>query len=165
VAKKKVKLKEEEAEEIEDFDDDEVVDSHYPDVGKNKDLSSDDSLVNEELGTDEFIEGEEEEFEIEEEPRFPDYKYLNIDLQHGLSGNDYKLVIEGQSHGFCNIFVNHLLNIEGINLASYKVTKISPAEIFIRIEDGYKIKDVLYKGIETLKTEVNKVQELFKKLK
>jgi len=165
VAKKKVEPKEEEAEDIEDFDDDEVIESHYPDVGKNEKFSSDDSPVNEELDTDEFIEGEEPEFEIEEEARFPEYKYLDLDLQQGLSENDYKLIVEGQSHGLCNIFVKHLLDIEGVKLASYKVTKISPAEIFIRIEEGYKIKDVLYKGIETLRTEVKGVQELFKKLK
>ncbi|MFX0144399.1 MAG: RpoL/Rpb11 RNA polymerase subunit family protein, partial [Candidatus Hodarchaeota archaeon] len=109
---------------------------------------------------------EEEEFELEEEPRFPDYKYLNLEITKGQSENDYELTIEGQSHGFCNIFVKHLLKTEGVNIAAYKATNIEPAKIFIRLENSkpYKIKDILHKSIESLREEVIGVQKLFKKL-
>jgi DNA-directed RNA polymerase subunit L len=110
---------------------------------------------------------EEEEFELEEEPRFPDYKYLSLELIKGQNNNDYELIIEGQSHGFCNILVKHLLKTEGVNSAAYKATNIAPAKIFIRLENSksYKIKDILHKSIESLREEVIQVQKLFKKLR
>jgi len=60
--------------------------------------------------------------------------------------------------------VQHLLNTEGVNSAAYKITRINPPEIFIRLEDGYEIKKILFKAIETLRTEVTEVQQIFKKL-
>lgn len=163
MAKKKVEPKKEESDiEDEDLFDDEELESHYPDLLKgtksgNESLSEDLSEDDEEL---EF----EEDFEIETGPELPDYKYLKLDLKKGVNENDYTLIVEGQSHGFCNILVQHLLETEGVNSAAYKITKITPPEIFIRLEDGYKIKKILLKTIETLRTEVAEVQKIFKKL-
>ncbi|MFW9987744.1 MAG: RpoL/Rpb11 RNA polymerase subunit family protein, partial [Candidatus Odinarchaeota archaeon] len=111
-------------------------------------------------------EEEEEEFELEEEARFPDYKYLKVGINKGLGENDYEVSIEGQSHGFCNILVKHLLEIKGVNIAAYKVNNVELPKIFIRLENlkDYKIKDILNKGIESLRGEVIEVQKLFKKL-
>jgi DNA-directed RNA polymerase subunit L len=163
MAKKKVPKKEEDSEEdldefMEELLDKEEVESVYPKVEDKKELESvppqDEELV------------EEEEFELEEEPLFPDYKYLNLSLNKDKGENDYELIVEGQSHGFCNILVKHLLNIEGVNIAAYKATNISPAQIFIRLENSkkYKIKDILLKGIESLREEVLEAQKIFKKL-
>jgi DNA-directed RNA polymerase subunit L len=107
---------------------------------------------------------EEEEFELEEEPRFPDYKYLHLELKRGQGEHDYELLLEGQSHGFCNNLVKHLLNISGVNIAAYKVNNIEPPKIYIRLEKNYKIKDILHKGIESLREEVMEVQKIFKKI-
>jgi len=82
----------------------------------------------------------------------------------GARDEDYVLSVEGQSHGFCNIFVQLLLETEGVNSAAYKITKLVPPEIFIRLEDGYEIKKILYNVIETLRAEVGKVAKVFKKL-
>ncbi len=111
-------------------------------------------------------EEEEEEFEIEEEPRFPDYKYLKIGINKELGENDYEISVEGQSHGFCNILVKHLLEIEGVSIAAYKVNNVELPKIFIRLENSndYKIKDILHKGIESLRAKVIEVQKIFKKL-
>ncbi|MHA2288979.1 MAG: RpoL/Rpb11 RNA polymerase subunit family protein, partial [Promethearchaeota archaeon] len=106
----------------------------------------------------------EEDFEIDTGPELPDYKYLKLGMNKGARDNDYTLTVEGQSHGFCNIFVQHLLDTEGVNSAAYKITRINPPEIFIRLEEGYKIKEILYKAIETLRAEVTEVQKVFKKL-
>ncbi|NHJ21169.1 MAG: hypothetical protein EAX91_09515 [Candidatus Lokiarchaeota archaeon] len=163
MAKKKVEPKEEESDfDDEDLFEDDEVESHYPDLKdvsqpKKKPLSED------------FIE-EDEDYELEEEyepeagPELPDYKYLKLAMKKGVSEHDYILTVQGQSHGFCNIFVQHLLNTEGVNSAAYKITQIAPPEIFIRLEDGFKIKEILIKAIETLRTEVSEVQKLFKKL-
>ena len=74
--------------------------------------------------------------------------------------------MEGQSHGFCNILVKHLLDTEGVNIAAYKVTGIEPPKIFIRLDNlkDYKIKDILHKSIESLRSKVVETQKLFKKL-
>jgi len=85
-------------------------------------------------------------------------------LKRGFRDDDYTLSVEGQSHGFCNIYVQHLLETEGVNSAAYKITRIVPPEIFIRLEDGYEIKKILYNAIEKLRAEVGKVEKLFKKL-
>jgi DNA-directed RNA polymerase subunit L len=163
VAKKKVESKEEESDIGEkDSVDDEEIESHYPDVSKDSNNGSDAVSEDESEETDESE--EEEGFEIEPGPEYPDYKYLKLDMEQGVSDNDYTLIVEGQSHGFCNIFVDHLLKTEGVNSAAYKITKIVPPEIFIRLEDGYKIKKILFKAIETLRTEVTEVQKTFKKI-
>jgi DNA-directed RNA polymerase subunit L len=159
VAKKKVEPNDGDVDEL---DDDsfkvEDVESHYPNLeGKKKSGEESTNEIEEE-----FL--EEEEFEIEPKVEFPEYKHLGLDIKKGLSKNDYKLIIKGQSHGFCNILVKHLLNVEGVKLASYKITGIDHPEVYIRIEDGYKIKDVLFKGIDILKNEVSEVYGILKKL-
>ena len=163
MAKKKVEPKEEENDNNEkDLVDDEKIESLNPDLSKGSKNESDAVSEDESEETDESE--EEEGFEIETGPEYPDYKYLKLDMEKGFSENDYTLIVEGQSHGFCNIFVEHLLATEGVNSAAYKITKIVPPEIFIRLEDGYKIKKILFKAIETLRTEVTEVQKSFKKL-
>jgi DNA-directed RNA polymerase subunit L len=146
MAKKKAIKKEEidqdEIDElVEDLLDDEEIERVYPKLEENKEVKSVPPSAEEII--------EEEEFELEEEPRFPDYKHINLELIKGQGDNDYELIIEGQSHGFCNILVKHLLKTEGVNVAAYKSTNIEPAKIFIRLENSktYKIKDILHKGI------------------
>ena len=163
MAKKKVEPKEEESDiDEEDLFGDEEIESHYPDV-------SEDSKNGNDAFSEDFSEEAEdteleEGFEIDTGPELPEYKYLKLDMQKGVSDNDYTLIVEGQSHGLCNIFVQHLLETEGVNSAAYKITKITPPEIFIRLEEGYKIKKILFKAIETLRAEVTEVQKIFKKL-
>lgn len=158
MAKKKSEPKEED--ELKELDDDllEDVKSVYPSLGrKNGKIEEEEQFIVED---DEVL---EEEYEIEL-PKQPEYKYLNLTLSKGKKENDYKLAVEGQSHGFLNILVKHLLNIEGVKSVAYKVTRIDPPEVFIRMEDGYKIKQVLHKGIQSLRNDVNIVQKLFKTL-
>ncbi len=162
MAKKKAEPKEEDLDiDDEDLFDEEEIESHYPDL-------SDDSKTKKESISidvvDDDEEEEEEDFEIEPEPELPDYKYLKLAMKKGARDDDYTLSVEGQSHGFCNIFVQLLLETEGVNSAAYKITIIDPPEIFIRLEDGYEIKKILYNAIETLRAEVGKVEKLFKKL-
>jgi DNA-directed RNA polymerase subunit L len=169
VAKKKV-VSDEDEDELDDFGkdlfDDEEVESEYPSIAKKEEKETA-SQVEDLTGLDEVEEGlGEEEFEIEEPegPEKPKYKYLNLAIKKGEGLNDYKLLVEGQSHGFCNILVKHLLNVEGVKAAAYQVTKIDPPVIFIRIEEGIKIKNVIQKGIEALRKEVSDVEQLFSKL-
>ncbi|NVM36650.1 MAG: hypothetical protein HWN81_13725 [Candidatus Lokiarchaeota archaeon] len=165
MAKKKAIIPEDTEEDeidelVEELLEDEEVESVYPKIDeKEKPEPSPASF-------EESIEEEEEEFEIEEEPRFPDYKYLNVGINKGLGENDYEISIEGQSHGFCNILVKHLLEIEGVNIAAYKVNNVELPKIFIRLENSkdFKIKDILHKGIESLRAKVIEVQKVFKKL-
>ena len=169
MAKKKVKIKEEDSniEDIgEDIFDNEDIDSHYPDVS-HESVKSDDTPFAETLDQTEKFESEEElEEEVEQVPEIPDYNILKLKIISGPGDNDYTLTLEGQSHGFCNILVKHLLEIEGVKAAAYKITEIaiSPPEIFIRLEKGYKLKDTFYKGIDALRNEVAETQKLFKKL-
>ena len=163
MAKKKAEPKEEESDiESEDLFGDEEIESHYPDLSKDskngKEASSEDLL-----GDAEEVELEEG-FEIDTGPELPDYKYLKLAMKKEANENDYTLSVEGQSHGLCNILVQHLLNTEGVNSAAYKITKINPPEIFIRLEDGFKVKSILFKAIENLRAEVTQVQKVFKKL-
>lgn len=156
--KKPVKSEDGIEDDLEDdlLEDDEL---DFPKIGKGTEEVEDSEI--DELGE------EDEEFEIEEEePRFPDYKYLDLDLIRGPGDRDFELSVEGQSHGFCNIFVTHLLQIEGVNLAAYKVTGIVPPQIYIRLDNltDYDIKKVLFKAIESLREEVVEVQKIFHKL-
>lgn len=163
MAKKKVEPKKEEDDiDDEDLFEDEELESHYPDLLKG--TKSGNETFSEDLSEDDEETEFEEDFEIDTGPELPEYKYLKLDLKKGVNDNDYTLIVEGQSHGFCNIFVQHLLETEGVNSAAYKITIITPPEIFIRLEDGYKIKQILLKTIETLRTEVAEVQKIFKKL-
>ena len=159
---KKKKVEPEEDNDFEDLEEEEI-ESVYPEIEKksSEELKDIEKPAPEEEEEEEEI--EELEYELEEE-EIPDYKYLNLGLSTGLSENDYELQIEGQSHGFCNIFVKHLLNIEGVNMAAYKHTNIAPAQIFIRLEPGHKIKEIIYQGIESLREEVIEVQKIFNKL-
>lgn len=161
MAKKKAEPKEEKLDsDDKDLFDDEKIESHYPDV-------SNDSKSKEESVAIDVVEEEEEEeesYEVEPEPE-PTYKYLTLAMKkEGARDDDYVLSVEGQSHGFCNIFVQLLLETEGVNSAAYKITKLVPPEIFIRLEDGYEIKKILFNVIETLRVEVGKVEKVFKKL-
>ena len=167
MAKKKAVKTEEELEE--DLDD---IEDEFSD--EDDDLKSDLSKPSEKpekevvpgsLDEDSEID-EEEPYEIEEEPRFPDYKYLDLKLTKALRDNDYELSVKGQSHGFCNMLVIHLLKTDGVNAAAYKVTNIEPPLIFIRLveDDKYKIKDILYKAIESMRGEVEEAQKMFQKL-
>ena len=160
MAKKKAEPKEEKLDsDDKDLFDDEKIESHYPDV-------SNDSKSKEESVAIDVVDDEEEEepYEVEPEPE-PTYKYLTLAMKkEGARDDDYVLSVEGQSHGFCNIFVQLLLETEGVNSAAYKITKLVPPEIFIRLEDGYEIKKILFNVIETLRVEVGKVEKVFKKL-
>ncbi|MFX0105391.1 MAG: RpoL/Rpb11 RNA polymerase subunit family protein [Candidatus Hodarchaeota archaeon] len=158
--KKAIKTEDELDEFMDELLDDDDIEEIYPKSEKKDEDESIPPSVEEAIGEEEL------EFELEEEARFPDYKYLNLTLYRGQGENDYELMVEGQSHGFCNILVKHLLEIEGVNIAAYKVTGIEPSKIFIRLENSkdYKIKDILHKSIELLREEVVQVQKLFKKL-
>jgi len=158
MTKKKV-VKPEDEDELDDLEDELIDDdiSEYPELSEKKEKE-----VVPSSAEDDDIE-EEEEFEIEEEARFPDYKHLKLNLTKTVGENDYELIIEGQSHDFCNILVKHLLKTEGVNAAAYKVTGIVPAQIFIRLDKG-KIKDILFEAIESLREEVIEVRKLFQKL-
>ena len=133
MAKKKAGKPKEVDEELDDIEDDLLDDKEsigdYPKVSEKHEKSSSSSPA-EESDQDEVSE-EDLEFEIEEEARFPDYRHLKLKLTKTVGDDDYELIVEGQSHGFCNILVKHLLNTEGVNAAAYKVTGIVPAQIFI----------------------------------
>lgn len=112
---------------------------------------------------DDEISDEEEDYD-EEIIEKKNYKYLNLELTKGLNEKDHVLLIKGQSHGFCNVLVKQLLPLKGVTSAAYRITTIKPPEIFIRLENGYKIMDILFEAIESLRNESQEVQEIFKKL-
>ncbi len=162
MAKKK---KVEPEEDLDDFGDleDEKIETVFPDMEKK---SSETDETTEEITSESDEEDEEEYVDLElEEVEVLDYKYIKLVSTRNTIDNDYELDVIGQSHGFCNIFVNHLLNIDGVNMAAYKVTRIEPARIYLRLEnEGFKIKDILFKGIESLREEFVEVQKTFQKL-
>ena len=167
MAKKKGKKKPNELidDDLEDLEDEEIEIS-LPKIGiKTQDISE---LKGEPLSpTDDVIEKDYDadlELDLEEKPEIQDYKYLKLKIYRLTSEDDYEVDIIGQTHGFCNIFVKHLLNTDGVKIAAYKVTGIIPSRIFIRLEKGKKIKDILHKGIESLREEVLKVEKIFQKL-
>ena len=171
MAKKKLtKSAKTDEEELDDPEDDLLEEddpsSEYPKISETSEKDEASPSTGEVDG--DAVEGEEEEepYEIEEEPRFKDYRHLKLALIKMIGDNDYELSVEGQSHGFCNILVKHLLNIEGVKAAAYKITGIVPPQIFIRLEDNteLKIKEILFKVIESLREEVLEVQTLFQKL-
>lgn len=161
--KKKVESEEDFGDDFGDLGEEEF-ESVYPETEKKKPKEPMKIEEVQEVISEEEGEFEEFEYELEEEIEIPDYKYLDLILSRAISDNAYELQIKGQSHGFCNILVKHLLKIEGVIIAAYKYTRIAPATIFIRLEPGFKIKDILYKGIETLRDEVLQVQKIFEKL-
>ncbi|MFX1320429.1 MAG: RpoL/Rpb11 RNA polymerase subunit family protein [Promethearchaeota archaeon] len=169
--KKSVKPLEEKDEEFDELEDelleDEDFESVYPKLEKETKEGDDKSRIPSTVDNEVSEYPEEElEYEMEEEVKFPSYRYLNLKIKKDIGKNDYELIVEGQSHGFCNILVKHLLEIEGVNIAAYKDTKIEPSTIFIRLENlkKYKIKEILHRGIESLRDEVKEVQKLFKKI-
>ena len=159
MAKKPSKEEEEEDDFDEDLFDDGLADE-YP-KGSESSTSPKPSF-----GLDETESEEEEEFEFEPEEQEvkKDYKHLKLEIEKGLNENDYVLLVTGQSHGFCNALVKHLLSIQGVISSAYRVTVIKPPEIFIRLENGTKVNDVLFQAIEALRDEVKDVEKLFKKL-
>lgn len=160
---KKKKVEPKDDDDFEDIEEEEF-ESAYPEIEKKTPEEQTNIKGPQPLPSEEDDEDEEFEYELEEEPEIPDYKHLNLILTSGLTENDYELKIEGQSHGFCNILVKHLLTIKGVNMAAYKYTRIEPAQIFIRLESGHKIKEIIHQGIESLREEVIEVQNIFKKL-
>ena len=166
--KKKIESKEEDFDDgdLDDFEDDEI-EIAVPTIGKKTPKEDTEQIQPKPaLSSDEASEVEDyEEFEMEyEEEEKPTYRYLNLILVKGPNENDYELKIEGQSHGLLNVLVKHLLQIEGVNIAAYKVTGLEPAKIFIRLEKGYNVKKILHQGIEALREEVAGVEKLFQKL-
>ena len=158
----------------EDFDDgdlddleDEEIEIAVPTIAKKplteekEDISLVKEVPSDEISDMEDLEELDYEFEEEEKPK---YRYLNLTLNKGPNENDYELNVEGQSHGFLNVLVKHLLQIEGVNIAAYKVTRIEAPKIFIRLENGYNIKEILHQGIENLREDVTQVEKLFQKL-
>ena len=139
----------------EDLDDKSDTDSFIDDSQK---------LPTESSGDDDDEDSEEEEDFEEEIVEKKDYKHVSLELTKGLNENDHVLLLKGQSHGFCNLFVKQLLSIKGVISAAYRITTIKPAEVFIRLEDGIKIMEVLFESIEALRNEGQEVQEFFKKL-
>ncbi|MHA1275441.1 MAG: RpoL/Rpb11 RNA polymerase subunit family protein [Promethearchaeota archaeon] len=179
--KKNAKPLEENIEDIDDFNDEDFEDDEIeiaiPKIGKKtKEEKISAEPLEEKIAPAEVkkeeIEGEAEEEEEEEEEEIDygiveepvSYKYIDLKINKGVKEGDYELFVEGQSHGFCNIFIKHLLDVKGVNIAAYKITGLEPPKIFIRLDNGYKIKDILYKAVENLRNEVKEVQKVFEKL-
>ncbi|MHA1149546.1 MAG: RpoL/Rpb11 RNA polymerase subunit family protein [Promethearchaeota archaeon] len=158
---KKKKVVEEDDDDLGDFDDDDF-EIALPTLVDKKDKEKEVKPKYEEDALD--LEDEESEDLGIQLPEVIDYKYVKPSIKKGQKENDYEVVVKGQSHGFCNILVKHLLEIKGVNIAAYKSTSIEPAKIFIRLEPGFAIKDILYKGMESLRDEVVQVQKVFEKL-
>jgi DNA-directed RNA polymerase subunit L len=164
MAKKKKSESDEDLDEIDALESQEI-ESIYPTMSKTEEREEEGEIESMEMG--EIGEEElEEEFgvPIEEEEEEKKYKYVDVSILEGKKENDYEVRVIGQSHGFCNVLVKHLLNMDGVILAAYKDTNLNPSQIFIRLEDGYKIKEILRQSISSLREEVLEVQELFKKL-
>lgn len=160
--------------ENEEFESDEFekeeFESEYPKIDKKpssvREYPSGEPLDKSEEGQlTEIEEAAPYDLSAEAETKVRDYKHLKLSLNKGKSEKDYELTIEGQSHGFCNVLVKHLLATEGVNIAAYKITSLTPPKVYIRLENGnYKIKDVVRKSIESLREEVLEVQKLFNSL-
>ena len=165
--KKKVEPQEEDEDELSDLEEEDFEeledDSVFPDIQKTPEEAPKEPIpVSKDVDLEE--EDFEEVFEDELEPLVLDYKFVKPGIIKTQSENDYELIVEGQSHGFCNIFVKHLLSIEGVNAAAYKVNRIDPPKIFIRIENGHEIKEIIQKCINVLREDVKAVEKVFQKL-
>ncbi len=166
--KKNAKSKDEEEGEDSDFDDIDSLedlddDTVFPEIKKElSEAKKAPAPVSDEE------EEEEEEFEEDYEAELvqvkKDYKLVKPSIIKGENEYDYELLVEGQSHGFCNILVKHLLKTEGVNIAAYKITRIDPPKIFIRVNDGYDVKDIIRNGMTSLQEEVKSVEKVFQKL-
>ena len=169
MAKKKKEESEEEElpdfeEDISDLEDEEIA---LPKIEK-KEPEEEEEVAQTPAVSSETGEGEEDEYDLltDEEPEviIKDYKFIKPNIIKGVNEYDYELIMEGQSHGFCNILVKHLLNIDGVNIAAYKITNIDLPKIFLRIQEGFQIKDIVFKGIAALKDELDSVEKVFSEL-
>jgi len=159
--KKKQDSDEEDFEEIEEFENQEI-ESVYPKIETKGEASAE---VSDEILTEEDEELQEDlDFAMEEEEEGPKYKYLDLQIKKGNGKNNYEIFIEGQSHGFLNVFVKHLLSLEAVDLAAYKKTDIEAPKIFLKLKEGHTIKKTLRDGIESLREEVVSAQKVFKDL-
>jgi DNA-directed RNA polymerase subunit L len=164
----KKKIEESEEEELSDLDDD-ISELEDEDIVLPK-IEKEDPEKEEEVAETPAVEFEAEDEDLDlltdEQPELlvKDYKFIKPDIVKGVNEFDYELIMEGQSHGFCNILVKHLLKIEGVNIAAYKITNIDNPKIFLRIQEGYKVKDIIFKGIAALQDEVSSVEKVFAKL-
>jgi len=167
----KKKKEESEEEELPDFEDDisdlEDEEIALPKIEK-KETEEEEEVAQTPEVSSETEEGEEDEYDLltDEEPEviIKDYKFIKPNIIKGVNEYDYELIMEGQSHGFCNILVKHLLNIDGVNIAAYKITNIDLPKIFLRIQEGFQIKDIVFKGIAALKDELASVEKVFSEL-
>jgi len=163
-------------EEIEDIVDEEIQ-SVYPKFVSEEEEAEVEEEVEEEVGTEEAFEieegleeGLEEEFEeeleftIEEEVEGPTYKFVDLEIHRGDGANNYNIIVKGQSHGFLNLFIKHLLDLESVKLAAYKKTDIEEPRLFLRLNAGYKIKEALRAGINSLMSEIDEAKKEFKSL-
>ena len=166
--KKKEESEEEELPDLEDdisdLEDEEIA---LPKIEKKEPEEEEEVAQTPEVSS-ETEEGEEDEYDLltDEEPEviIKDYKFIKPNIIKGVNEYDYELIMEGQSHGFCNILVKHLLNIDGVNIAAYKITNIDLPKIFLRIQEGFQIKDIVFKGIAALKDELASVEKVFSEL-
>lgn len=158
MGKKPTKKPSKKKETIDELDEDlftSDVDEEFPDLEPKEDDKDLGDLKEEEIESEKIYEKIEE---IEEDYR----KYMKLKLLKKRE-NDYELIIDGQTHGFCNIFIKYLLMVEGVDMAAYKSTTIDPAKVFIRVKNGYNVMDLISKSIDMLETEVVKMQKVFKK--
>jgi len=147
-------------EDLEDFEDDlfsSNIKEEYPDIeseeeDKQKEETLEEDILPEDAEEIQKIPVEEEKF----------YKYLNLKLKK-IRERDYELIVLGQSHGFCNILIKYLLNVEGVEIAAYKSTTIEPSKVFIRLKNEYNIKKIISEGISLLEQDVIKLQKVFNK--
>ncbi|MBN1215268.1 MAG: hypothetical protein JXA99_07460 [Candidatus Lokiarchaeota archaeon] len=158
MAKKKEETNENDFDDLEDLDDGEI-ESVYPKIEKSREKGSSEALDD----IDDDLE-EEEEFEEPIQDKAPTYKYLDLDIVQKEGKKNYEIYIEGQSHGFLNVFVKHLLELEGVDIAAYKKNNIQSPMIFLKLKEGFKIKEILRKGINNLRDEIGQVQKIFKNL-
>ncbi|MBD3198056.1 MAG: hypothetical protein GF317_23600 [Candidatus Lokiarchaeota archaeon] len=153
---------EDELDDLEEFEDEEFG-SVYPTIDKEAKETSTEEVE------EDFSEVEDEElkeeldFAYEEQEEEPTFKYLSLQILEAKGKDNYEVYIKNQSHGFLNVLVKHLLDLEGVSAAAYKKTDIDYPKIFIKLEDGYKIKEILRKGINNLQEEVLEVKEIFEK--
>ena len=147
-------------EDLEDFEDD-LFSSNIKEKDPDIESEEEDKQQEETLEEDILPEDAEEIQKIPvEEEKF--YKYLNLKLKK-IRERDYELIVLGQSHGFCNILIKYLLNVEGVEIAAYKSTTIEPSKVFIRLKNGYNIKKIISEGISLLEQDVIKLQKVFNK--
>ena len=166
----KKKKEESEEEELSDLDDD-IADLEDEEIALPK-IEKKEPEKEEEIApapaVSSEIDEEDEDYDLltDEEPEviIKDYKFIKPNIIKGVNEFDYELIMEGQSHGFCNILVKHLLDIDGVNIAAYKITNIDHPKIFLRLQDGFKVKDIINKGISALQDELSTVEKAFSKL-